>query len=223
MKLQREGLLRLFGKQLKAMGTYPGIITTMLKILNEGFNDDWIETIQTTNPADLLLIEAIKRQKEIGDDGLAKGYITTVWERIQILWERQVSTQQGKKDWQKEVIIALHSYSYGTWKIRNEHEHGTSAHSSRAQKRERLQNKIQQLYDKPRHILRKKDRVHFKLPVQQRKQKSLEAMELWILMIESIFKQRLEEGTRTLDTWLTNSTPNRDWKDKYKDGNNGKK
>ena len=36
-------------------------------------------------------------------------------------------------------------------------------------------------------------------------------------MVEGIFNLRKSESTVTIDTWLTNTTPEGNWKDKYKD------
>ena len=36
-------------------------------------------------------------------------------------------------------------------------------------------------------------------------------------MVETIFKQRQDKSTRTLDTWLTLTTPETNWKDKFKE------
>ena len=44
----------------------------------------------------------------------------------------------------------------------------------------------------------------------------MEAMELWVIMVEGIFNMRKKE---TSDTWLTNTTPEVNWKDKCKDNN----
>ena len=42
-------------------------------------------------------------------------------------------------------------------------------------------------------------------------------MQLWITMVEAIYKKRGEAKQLQIDTWLTSSTPGRNWKDKYKD------
>ena len=41
-------------------------------------------------------------------------------------------------------------------------------------------------------------------------------MELWIQIVEILFRKRGEATQEKLDTWLTNSTPVRNWKDRYK-------
>ena len=42
-------------------------------------------------------------------------------------------------------------------------------------------------------------------------------MELWINIVEIIFRRRGEARQEKLDTWLTNRTPEKNWKDKYKE------
>ena len=41
-------------------------------------------------------------------------------------------------------------------------------------------------------------------------------MELW-MMIEGLFRLQQKEISETLETWLTATTPESNWKDKYKD------
>ena len=216
LKESRYTLLRLLSSQLTAAGTFPGINTAFTNILQHGFADEWMSTIMTGHGLDRQLHDAIRSQRSLGTNSLAKGYISAEWEKVQNTWEKQ-SSQPGARHWAKEAITAIHSYTYGTWKLRNEYEHGKSEFSTRAQKRKQLQEKVAILYKKPRYKLKKKDHIHFKLPVAQRVCKSIEAMELWVTMVESIFKLRQRESAETLDTWLTATTPERDWKDKYKE------
>ena len=167
------------------------------------------------------MVENIRSQQKVGRNSLVKGYITKDWERTQTLWEQQTTTTAAtKKEWSKELIIALHTFTYGTWKLQNEYEHGNSEHSAQTQRRQRLQKRIIELYNKPRNNLKKADLRHFNVPVQQRIHRSMEAMELWIVMLESIFRQQQKQNTRTLDTWLTLTTPEQNWKDRYKDNEN---
>ena len=217
LKEQRNNLLRLLGKQLAAAETFPGIISSFTKILTYGFEPNWIATMRTETRIEAELIKAIKIQQQIGDDTLPKGFLATHWEQVQKLWMKQTNCKNYSYDWAKEAISALHTYTYGTWKLHNVFEHGKTEFSSRAQEREKLQNKIEALYNKPRHHLDKRELRHFKLPKEQRKNKSMEAMALWTMIVEGIFKRKQSKLNETLDTWLTGSTPAQNWKDKYKD------
>ena len=43
-------------------------------------------------------------------------------------------------------------------------------------------------------------------------------MSLWITMVETIFRKQGQARQTQIDTWLTNTTPERgSWKDKYKE------
>ena len=42
-------------------------------------------------------------------------------------------------------------------------------------------------------------------------------MTLWIKLVEAIFKKRGQARQVKIDTWLTNTTPEKNWRDKYKD------
>ena len=117
-------------------------------ILNSGYDEEWIQTITTGKNLDEHLLNAIEAQQKLGEHSLAKEYLSVKCEPIQKQWEMQFS-QKGAMLWKKEVICAIHTFTYGTWKLRNEFEHGKSEFSSRAQKRQRLQQDIKNCTDNP--------------------------------------------------------------------------
>ena len=42
-------------------------------------------------------------------------------------------------------------------------------------------------------------------------------MSLWITIVEAIFRKRGRARQTKINTWLTDTTPPRNWRDKYKD------
>lgn len=73
----REKHLHLLQTQLKAIETYPGIVTTVTKILNRDFLTGWIQDFGTNTPLDIQLTSTIHEQQKLGPNSLAKGYVTT--------------------------------------------------------------------------------------------------------------------------------------------------
>ena len=42
-------------------------------------------------------------------------------------------------------------------------------------------------------------------------------MSLWITIVEAIFRKRGRAQQTKVNTWLTDTSPQRNWRDKYKD------
>ena len=84
-------------------------------------------------------------------------------------------------------------------------------------KRIQLQQRIESLYKRGRANLTRKEHNYFKLPLEIRQRKGLENMALWIKMVEAIFKKRGQARQEIVDSWLTNSTPRRNWKVRHKE------
>ena len=80
-----------------------------------------------------------------------------------------------------------------------------------------LQARIASLYDRGRANLTRNELRYFQLPLEQRQQKGIENMMLWVTMVESIFRKRGEARQLKLDTWLTGTTPPYSWREKLKD------
>ena len=124
--------------------------------------------------------------------------------------------QSTKIKWTKQFISILHTYTYECWKVRNEELHKKEEGGMTKKKKETLQQKIEELYNKGRDNLNEKEKKYFDMPAEQRKKKGIVSMELWIQIVEILFRKREEATQEKSDTWLTNSTPVRNWKDRYK-------
>ena len=88
--------------------------------------------------------------------------------------------------------------------------------SIKARKRLELQNQIEVLYKQGRANLKPCEKRLFQLPVEQRQKKGIESMMLWINLVEAIFCRRGQAHQVQIDVWLTGTTPEMSWKDRYK-------
>ena len=71
---------------MQALQTYPGITTVMIRILNNGYADKWIEELNGTTLMDTLLHTSVQKQQALGLNSLVKGYLTSEWQKTQQLW-----------------------------------------------------------------------------------------------------------------------------------------
>ena len=88
------------------------------------------------------------------------------------------------------------------WKVRNSIVHGKSEKSNKAIKKAQLQEKVAQLYNKGRANLTLKEKNYFKLPMEQRQQRGIESLSLWIRLVENVFQKRGAARQDTLDDWI---------------------
>ena len=216
VKTKRNAYLQLLTKQLHAINTYPGIVTCFTKILTQGYQPEWMKDILPTNKLDNLMHQAIHTQQALGLHSLPKGYLNITWEKAQNQWTSTNHSSQPKHDWKKHAVISLHNYTYSTWKARNDilHQHATK--SAKAIKKQALQARITDLYQRGRANLKPRELGYFKLPLEQRIHKGTESMTLWIHLVEATFKLRGQARQEKLDTWLTGITPEKNWKDRKK-------
>ena len=71
----------LLTKQMKALNTYPGIITVIQNILTKGYNWNWSTDLQEKNTTDRYLLQAVQIQKSLGEHSLPLGYLNHMWQR----------------------------------------------------------------------------------------------------------------------------------------------
>ena len=116
----------------------------------------------------------------------------------------------------KVMITSLHSYTYSVWKSRNDILHKDSEKSLKVLRRQKLQTRTADLYKRGRANLTIQELNHFKLHLEQRLRKGTESLTIWIKLIEVIFKRRGQARQEKMDTWLTQTTPEKNWKDRHK-------
>ena len=202
MTTSRNLLLTTFQQRLQILNTYPGTISAFCKILLYGFDDEWICKYNTNDVFESTLINAIDKQKQLGRLALPKGYLVNEWVNLQQLWEKSTNSASNKYDWNREAIVSLHTYAYEMWKMRNSIVHGKTEKSQRAIKKAQLQSKVAQLYQKGQANLTLKEKNYFKLPVEQRQQRGIESLSLWIRIVENIFQKWGAARQETLNDWI---------------------
>lgn len=194
----------------------------MCKIITQGFQDNWWETILDDDEISTLLKSTIAKQSTLGRHSVLKGYLILEWTHIQELWRESTKVTSSKYNWGKEVVCSLHTYVYETWKARNEIVHGKSEKSLKQVKRAQLQDKVISLYQKGRANLTQKEHSYFKLPVDQRIKRGNDSLSLWIQIVTCIFHKRGIARQETIDGWLEtqNDSPSdlRQPKSKHKCG-----
>ena len=216
MSVNRDKHKRLLRKQLEAVNTYPGIIVCLMNIISKGMDDDsWWSDMDVTMGIDKKLYKVICIQKDLGIHSISKGYWYKGWNDVQNMWEQQCSISHQKYHWGKETLTAIHSYVYSCWKERNDIIHGKSEKSKQHLKKADIKKRINHLYNLGRANLNEREKNYFKLPVEQRVKRGIEANMLWIVMVDSFFKAKGAARQESMDTWL--NTPEKSWRDRLKD------
>ena len=164
--------IHLLKTQIHALQTYPGITTAIIKILTNGFVDEWIEELDGPTEIDKCLYTSVKKQQALGLNSLAKDYLNDEWGKTQRLWMNTQKLPQ-QQQWTKNIIITLHTYAYSTWKSRNDILHKESIKDSRKKKREKLQQRVSDLYGRGRANLTQKELNYFKVPVAVQQKRDL--------------------------------------------------
>ena len=213
--LIREKHLHLLQKQMTAIQTYPGIISAICKILRHGYTE-WIQDIKRLEGEQSLLYKAIQQQQQLGKHSLPLGYVSVLWETCQQHWIHTTNTTNHHGNWTKNIIVTVHSYTYSIWKERNNILHRHSEKSIQVKTKQNLQARIASLYTRGRANLTNQELQYFKLPVEQRQKKGVENMQLWITLVEAIFRKRGQARQEQIDMWLTNTTPEKNWRDRLK-------
>ena len=202
VSIGRARLLTLLQNQLKSTNTFPGISTAIGRILTVGYEGDWWNDKQPQNILERKLQITIEKQKDLGETALAKGYMVQEWKDLQSTWESTTNAANSKYNWGRETIISIHSYVYGSWKLRSDVVHGKSEKSKRAKKKQVLQDRVKSLYKRGRANLTLQEKNYFKLPVEQRIKKGTDSLQLWIKIVEGIFQKRGAARQETLDKWM---------------------
>ena len=187
----RKTHMQLLTKTLKTVNTYPGIITTIQHIASHGYTKLWVDKLEK-DPDSLTqrLVTVVNHQHHMGQNSLFKGHVVKGWRHLQEEWEKATQQPNTVEKWIKNVITALHTYTYACWKTRNEvvHQKGENKGTIYS-KEQRLYERVSDLYKQGRANLNEREKSYFKLPVEQRLKKGVVAMELWVQVVEIIFRK----------------------------------
>ena len=87
------------------------------------------------------------------------------------------------------MITSLHTYTYSVWKWRNDILHKDAVKSIKVLRRQRLQQRTTDLYQRGRaNFTPRQEENYFKLPLEQRLRKGTESLTVWIRLVEAIFR-----------------------------------
>lgn len=103
----RRRLLTMLQQQLKSTNTYPGITTSIGKILMKGFEGEWWKELQTQNVMEQKLQDIIEKQRSLGDMSLAKGYMIQEWKELQATWEITLTYQVQSIIGEERLLLAF--------------------------------------------------------------------------------------------------------------------
>ena len=101
-------------------------------------------------------------------------------------------------NWNKKIIIAIQTYTYEVWKVRNTLLHGENKKEQRQKQIAQCQVTIEELYKQERGHLTVEQRELFQVPLSQRKKQGLEAMALWISTTKATIDTTLKRGQKTI-------------------------
>ena len=87
---------------------------------------------------------------QLGNNSLPQGYLTKEWLIVQNQWLCASNTNSKGKNWIKEMITSLHTYTYSVWKWRNDILHKDAVKSIKVLRRQRLQQRTTDLYQRGR-------------------------------------------------------------------------
>ena len=101
-------------------------------------------------------------------------------------------------NWNKKLIIAIQTYTYEVWKVRNTLLHGENKKEQRQKQIAQCQAAIEELYKQERGHLTVEQRELFQVPLSHRKTQGLEAMTLWISTTKAMVCTTLKGGQKTI-------------------------
>ena len=165
MVMRRTKHKSLLIKQMRALNTYPGIITVVSKIITHGWDRIWMISLPETNLIESALIDTVRRQASMKVDTFLQGYLISGWGEVQNMWSTKTQNTVQNKHWAKEMIEMIQTYTMECWKERNDLMHGNTIEISLKQRKKQLQQKITNLYKKSRKNWKTEDKRIFKLPL----------------------------------------------------------
>ena len=143
----RQQKLCILHQKLERMESYPFIISMLLKYLKGKIeymddvedNDNIVKTVQL----------AMEENMHLGQYSLEKGFLSKDWEYVQREWNKhqQGQTKYKQANWGRDLVVAIHNYTFKVWKICNDTLHGSTKEECMGKKKERCKQRITQLYE----------------------------------------------------------------------------
>ena len=106
--------------------THLYIITAILNYIQYGPEETLVRLGEHSDNISELVHGAIDNNMHLSQESLEKGFISKKWQQAQTLWAlRSGKTAMKKIDyWGRDLVTALQTYTYETWKHRNGLLHG---------------------------------------------------------------------------------------------------
>ena len=199
LRLQKLRSLRL---RLERMESHPYIISTLMRYL-KGENETTTNETSDDEKTIKYVHLAIEENLHLGQSSLEKGFTSKYWEKAQREW---IKSHQGCKkykqiNWGRDLVIALQTYTFDMWKIRNEILHGNTKEEGMEKKKQQCKERITQLYKMSRKDLSLEDKKYFRMPLQFRLKMGYSGMRQWIELAEHIFQRRMNTNEKKKLSW----------------------
>ena len=187
------------------------IIKYILHILQYGASTAQDKLQNPTNDIEQEIAQAVTFHSDIQNSALEKGFISSRWAKAQQLWEQLHPSRTKNNMWERNLVILLQQYTLSIWDKRNKLLHGETKKENKEIRLHKCRDKVRTLYKYPRQELTIKERRYFNLPLRYRLKGSISAMELWIEVVETIYRKKEQSEQGKITNWLylherTNST-----------------
>ena len=119
-------------------------------------------------------------------------------------WDTDPKKKYRVNGWTSSFIQAITEVTFGMWTFRNELLHGTTILETKNRRRQRLQSRIDELYQEKEKLFLPADLKVFGKPARFRKGQGTQQMELWIGLAEdtlAIYDTKRRDNP--LIRWLT--------------------
>lgn len=165
-----------------------------------------LDNIEYTIEDERDLITALLGQKQIGWEGLLKGFTHIGWAKAQSKHHKRLgltSKIYSDKRWKRMFLTILTGYCDDCWKHRNETIHGDATTEGRQVRKKRQIKQVKELYGKKSELKGSPLRRIFDMRLSQHIKQGVQSLELWIGKAEEVLKLHREESDKnTIDRWL---------------------
>ncbi len=116
--------------------------------------------------------QLLHKQNLIGWEKFLKGYLSKDWGVLQGQYYKQKQYSNNRKytknAWLHNLLLQLHYYRHGIWKVRNDTLHGGNTKEQKHLTRTHMLKEVKALYRKDRRRIPLRERVLFNLPLRFR-------------------------------------------------------
>jgi hypothetical protein len=135
----------------------------------------------------------LHNQNLIGWEKFLKGFISKDWGALQGQYYRQQhlthNRRYTKTAWVQNLLLQLHYYRHGIWKVRNDTLHGGNTKEQKQLVRAQMIKEVKALYRKNRRCIPLRERALFHLPLWFRLKQGHQQLQLWIKWAQLMFNK----------------------------------